>query len=235
MGLGLCRSYHISAASNGHRYLLVATDYATKWVEAASLPDCTARSTAEFLYSYILAESPLKPIWATPRITKSLVCSPDFPSSPTVSLRMIALSSAQNSSVLQLEVERENAENNIIHYQQQQHRSYQDNRPEMQYHVGDLVLWYKGPVAPAGPNAAFEVKAELAANGRDDQEVERVYEEPLNRGRQFIYAFAFACRAFDRSRIRVHIKAVCYNRASGSDRNREGESLERFRDWVERS
>ncbi|KAL2651978.1 hypothetical protein R1flu_020106 [Riccia fluitans] len=43
------------AASNGHRYLLVATDYATKWVEAASLPDCTARSTAEFLYSYILA------------------------------------------------------------------------------------------------------------------------------------------------------------------------------------
>ncbi|KAL2636173.1 hypothetical protein R1flu_007652 [Riccia fluitans] len=43
------------AASNGHRYLLVATDYATKWVEAASLPDCTARATAEFLYSYILA------------------------------------------------------------------------------------------------------------------------------------------------------------------------------------
>ncbi|KAL2607424.1 hypothetical protein R1flu_025997 [Riccia fluitans] len=47
---------------------------------------------------------------------------------------------------LQLEIERENAENNIIHYQQQQQRSYQDNRLEMQYHVGDLVLWYKGPV-----------------------------------------------------------------------------------------
>ncbi|KAL2644441.1 hypothetical protein R1flu_012028 [Riccia fluitans] len=43
------------AASNGHRYLLVAIDYATKWVEAANLPDCIARSTAEFLYSYILA------------------------------------------------------------------------------------------------------------------------------------------------------------------------------------
>ncbi|KAL2620327.1 hypothetical protein R1flu_000532 [Riccia fluitans] len=42
-------------ASNGHQYLFVVTDYATKWVEAASLPDCTARSTAEFLYSYILA------------------------------------------------------------------------------------------------------------------------------------------------------------------------------------
>ncbi|KAL2653069.1 hypothetical protein R1flu_021197 [Riccia fluitans] len=41
-------------ASNGHLYLLVATDYATKWVEAASLSNCTARSTIEFLYSYIL-------------------------------------------------------------------------------------------------------------------------------------------------------------------------------------
>ncbi|KAL2623054.1 hypothetical protein R1flu_003259 [Riccia fluitans] len=43
------------AASNGHRYLLVATDYAKKWIEATNLPDCTARSTVEFLYSYILA------------------------------------------------------------------------------------------------------------------------------------------------------------------------------------
>ncbi|KAL2642779.1 hypothetical protein R1flu_010366 [Riccia fluitans] len=42
-------------ASNSHRYLLVATDYVTKWVEAASLPDYTTRSIAEFLYSYILA------------------------------------------------------------------------------------------------------------------------------------------------------------------------------------
>ncbi|KAL2653833.1 hypothetical protein R1flu_021961 [Riccia fluitans] len=43
------------AASNSHHYLLVAIDYATKWEEAASLPDCTARSTVEFMYSYILA------------------------------------------------------------------------------------------------------------------------------------------------------------------------------------
>ncbi|KAL2620606.1 hypothetical protein R1flu_000811 [Riccia fluitans] len=43
------------AASNSHRYLLVATDYTTKWVEATSLPDCTAWSTTEFPYSYILA------------------------------------------------------------------------------------------------------------------------------------------------------------------------------------
>ncbi|KAL2645419.1 hypothetical protein R1flu_013006 [Riccia fluitans] len=36
-----------------------------------------------------------------------------------------------------------------------------------------------------------EVKAELAANGHDDPGgSSRVYEEPLNRGRQFIYAFA---------------------------------------------
>ncbi|KAL2652107.1 hypothetical protein R1flu_020235 [Riccia fluitans] len=35
-------------------------------------------------------------------------------------------------------------ENNIIHHQQQ--RWYQDNRPEMAYQIGDLVLWHKGPV-----------------------------------------------------------------------------------------
>ncbi|KAL2649574.1 hypothetical protein R1flu_017702 [Riccia fluitans] len=56
---------------------------------------------------------------------------------------------------LQLEVERENAENNIIHSQQQQQRAYQDNHPEMQYHVGDLVLWYKGPV-PARSGGKFQ-------------------------------------------------------------------------------
>ncbi|KAL2654126.1 hypothetical protein R1flu_022254 [Riccia fluitans] len=48
---------------------------------------------------------------------------------------------------LRLEVDWENVENNIIHHQQQQQHWYQDNRPEMQYHIGDLVLWYKGPVS----------------------------------------------------------------------------------------
>ncbi|KAL2628582.1 hypothetical protein R1flu_013268 [Riccia fluitans] len=214
------------AASNGHRYLLVATDYATKWVEAASLPDCTARSTAEFLYSYILArygcpeelisdqgshfvsqaikclidkffishktntayyprgngqaESTNKilitmlhkvvdehkrnwhfklpsVLWAYRIAFKThLGYSPyylTFGVQPRLPLEPNSIASDDSfvypyriQAFLQLEVERENAENNIIHYHQQQQRSYQDNRPEMQYHVGDLVLWYKGPV-----------------------------------------------------------------------------------------
>ncbi|KAL2652806.1 hypothetical protein R1flu_020934 [Riccia fluitans] len=217
-------------ASNGHRYLLVATDYATKWVEAASLPDCIARSTAEFLYSYILArygcpeefindqgshfvnqaikclvdkffvshktsttyyprgngqaESTNKilitmlhkvvdehkrnwhfklpsVLWAYRIAFKThLGYSPyylTFGVQPRLPLEPNSIASDDSSvfphriqAFLQLEVERENAENNIIHYQQQQQRSYQDNRPEMQYHVGDLVLWYKGPVGNFG-------------------------------------------------------------------------------------
>ncbi|KAL2635385.1 hypothetical protein R1flu_006864 [Riccia fluitans] len=67
---------------------------------------------------------------------------------------------------LQLEVERENAENNIIHYQQQQQRSYQDNRPEMQYRVGDLVLWYKGPV----PARSADLPGVLSPSSGRDQD-----------------------------------------------------------------
>ncbi|KAL2634749.1 hypothetical protein R1flu_006228 [Riccia fluitans] len=214
------------AASNGHQYLLVATDYATKWVEAASLPDCTGRSSVEFLYSYILArygcpeelindlgshfvnqgikclvdeffishktsttyyprgngqaESTNKilitmlhkvvdehkrnwhfklpsVLWAYRIAFKThLGYSPyylTFGVQPRLPLEPNSIASDDSSgypyriqAFLQLEVERENAENNIIHYQQQQQRSYQNNRPEMQYHVGDLILWYKGPV-----------------------------------------------------------------------------------------
>ena len=43
------------AASNGHRYILVAIDYFTKWVEAASYKIVTAVATEKFIRNNIIA------------------------------------------------------------------------------------------------------------------------------------------------------------------------------------
>lgn len=43
-----------AAKFSGSRYILVATDYCTKWVEAVALKDNKARSVASFLYNNIM-------------------------------------------------------------------------------------------------------------------------------------------------------------------------------------
>ena len=42
------------ASKSGNRYILVATDYCTKWVEAVALKDNKASSVARFLYKNIM-------------------------------------------------------------------------------------------------------------------------------------------------------------------------------------
>ncbi|KAL2624023.1 hypothetical protein R1flu_008268 [Riccia fluitans] len=188
----------IRAALNNHMYLLVATDYATKWVEVASLPDCFVRSTAEFLYSYILAwygcpeelindqgshsvNQAIKCLVdeffishktstayypkgngqaeSTNKILITILHKPILPlgSSNTAPVDKSTNPEGRIQAFLRLEIARENAENNIIRQQQQQPRWYQDNCLEMQYQVGDLVLWYKRLI-PAYSGGKFQTR-----------------------------------------------------------------------------
>ena len=52
-GLDFIGPFTPAAAPTGNRYILVATDYCTKWVEAKLLRDNIAASTTKFLYEHI--------------------------------------------------------------------------------------------------------------------------------------------------------------------------------------
>ena len=52
-GLDFVRPFKPLAMRTGNRYVIVAPDYCTKWVEAKALRDNTAASTSKFLYEYI--------------------------------------------------------------------------------------------------------------------------------------------------------------------------------------
>lgn len=40
----------------GARYIIIATDYLTRWVEEQAVKDCSAETAAKFIFEYILSK-----------------------------------------------------------------------------------------------------------------------------------------------------------------------------------
>ena len=52
-GLDFVDRFKLAATQTGNKYIIVATDYCTKWVEAKTLRDNIAISTAKFVYEHL--------------------------------------------------------------------------------------------------------------------------------------------------------------------------------------
>ena len=53
VGLDFVGTFKPAAAQTGNKYIIVATDYCTKWVEAKALRDNMAASMAKFVYEHL--------------------------------------------------------------------------------------------------------------------------------------------------------------------------------------
>ena len=58
-GLDFVGAFKLAVARTGNRYIIVATNYCTKWVEAKALRDNTGASMAKFLYEKYMAPTRL--------------------------------------------------------------------------------------------------------------------------------------------------------------------------------
>ena len=52
-GLDFVGPFKLAACRTGNKYIIVATDYCTEWVEAKALYDNTAVSTTKFVYEHL--------------------------------------------------------------------------------------------------------------------------------------------------------------------------------------
>ena len=52
-GLDFVDRFKLAATQTGNKYIIVATDYCTKWVETKALRDNTAMSTAKLIYEHV--------------------------------------------------------------------------------------------------------------------------------------------------------------------------------------
>ena len=44
-----------SVSANGHKYIIMAVDYFTKWVKAMPTFDCKSETTARFFFNHVLS------------------------------------------------------------------------------------------------------------------------------------------------------------------------------------
>eukprot|EP00253_Pinus_taeda_P036018 PITA_36018 len=153
-------------SSKQHKYILTATDYFTKWVEAIPLKTTNSKAIIEFIDQFIITRitqkasigfSPFKLVYGkeavlpTNLILPSLALVQFIEENPSSSLQL------RHDQILKLEEEREKAK--IIHAKHQQiiKSSFDSiSSGSKQFQVGDLVLKWDKAHEDKGKHTKFQ-------------------------------------------------------------------------------